>query len=272
MNRIDPEQEQQNIRVVLDRNPEIPLREIHQHLANMEESNFIYSPTHGEKWNDERWIVRALKDILRMKKGHVTNEKSGSNQTWSLTRQAGRQCRGNDILSTTGKGQQKNNPAQLIMSAFLIQVSGHSIHEKADPKYIQGAQGPRFCDEPLVHGEYFNADPFWKREGYGRKAAWQNVASGDRVLLYCSSSVDEHGACLSHLLTVDSVSINAEGARLEFSEKQRLVPTISYTDIMQQVESGQFSDSMAYCGQEGFNFTQITSGDINRVRELCNLE
>jgi len=39
---------------------------------------------------------------------------------------------------------------QAGMSAFLVQVSGHLIKEKADPRYIVGAKGPRFCDEPRI--------------------------------------------------------------------------------------------------------------------------
>lgn len=155
------------------------------------------------------------------------------------------------------------------MSSFLIQVSGHSIQDKADPRYIAGANGPRFCDEPLKHGEYFNASPFWKREGYGRRQAWNSIGPGDEVLLYCTGSVDEHGACLSHLLTVDTVTLNeSEGARIEFSAVQELEPKIPYSDIQDGIEKDHFSDRMKYCGQEGFNIAQIADSDIDRVHDL----
>ncbi|MFC4447486.1 hypothetical protein [Halorussus aquaticus] len=157
------------------------------------------------------------------------------------------------------------------MSAFLIQVSGHSIQEKADPRYVAGAKGPRFCDEPLKHGEYFNASPFWKREGYGRREAWNSISPGDEGLLYCTGSVDEHGACLSHLLTVDSVILSeSDGARLRFSAVQELDPKILYSDIQDEIEKGSFSEQMNYCGQEGFNIAQIAASDIDRVRDLVN--
>jgi len=118
------------------------------------------------------------------------------------------------------------------MTGFLIQVSGHPIKEKAAPAYIEGAKGTRFCDEPLRHGEYFNASPFWKREGFGRYEAWQTISSGDVGLLYCTSSVDEHGACLSHLLTVGEINRNEhDGARLNFSSVQELIPKVPYSDI-----------------------------------------
>lgn len=159
------------------------------------------------------------------------------------------------------------------MTGFLIQVSGHPIEEKADPAYREGAQGPRFCDEPLRHGEYFNASPFWKREGFGRYEAWQTISSGDEGLLYCTSSVDEHGACLSHLLTVDDVIRNDhEGARLTFAAVRELVPKIPFSDIRAEIEAGRLSEQMEYCGQEGFNITSITKSDITRILDLTNIE
>lgn len=111
------------------------------------------------------------------------------------------------------------------MAGFLIQVSGNAIEAEADPAYIAGAKGPRFCDEPLRHGEYFNASPYWRREGFGRYEAWQTLNPDDEGLLYCTSNVREHGACLSHLLTIGDVHRDAEdGARLEFAAVQELTP------------------------------------------------
>lgn len=156
------------------------------------------------------------------------------------------------------------------MSAFLIQVSGHAIEEKAQSEYVTGAQGPRFCDEPLKHGEYFNASPYWKRDGFGRREAWVSVEPGDRILLYCTSSVDEHGACLSHILTVEDVSLDdTDGARLTFSTAEEIIPKVSYGDIQSEIEAGRLSEKMQYCGQEGFNITQIDEADIERIHELA---
>lgn len=159
------------------------------------------------------------------------------------------------------------------MTGFLIQVSGHPIGEKADPAYIEGAKGPRFCDEPLRHEEYFNASPFWKREGFGRHEAWQTISAGDEGLLYCTSSVDEHGACLSHLLTVGEISRSDEnGARLEFSAVRELIPKVPYSDIQTEIREGRLSDQMQHCGQEGFNITLIPQSDLDRIRALTEPE
>jgi hypothetical protein len=131
------------------------------------------------------------------------------------------------------------------MTGFLIQVSGHPIEKKAAPAYIEGAKGTRFCDEPLRHEEYLNASPFWKREGFGRYEAWQTISAGDVGLLYCTSSVDEHGACLSHLLTIGEVKRNEhEGARLNFSSVQELVPKVPYSDVQAEIEAGRLSEQM----------------------------
>lgn len=155
------------------------------------------------------------------------------------------------------------------MSAFLIQVSGHPIKEKADPRYVANASGPRFCDEPLIHNRYYNASPFWQRDGFGRRDAWEATSAGDDVLLYCSGSVDEHGACISHILTIGEVTLDEiDGAWLEFSHKQELYPKIPYGDVHAEAEAGRFSENMGYCGQEGFNLTQIDESDVDRVKEL----
>lgn len=82
MNRIDPDQEQQNILKALDENPDLQLREIHQHLVAKEDSQFVHSPEFGEKYNDERFIVKALVEILNEKKDFVTYE----SRSWSLTK------------------------------------------------------------------------------------------------------------------------------------------------------------------------------------------
>lgn len=159
------------------------------------------------------------------------------------------------------------------MTGFLIQVSGHPIEEKAAPAYIESAKGPRFCDEPLRHSEYFNASPFWKHEGFGRYEAWQTISAGEKGLLYCTSSVDEHGACLSHLLTVDEVNRNEhEGARLEFSAVQELRPKVPYSDIQAEIEAGRLSEQMQYCGQEGFNITLIPQSDVDQILNLTKPE
>lgn len=159
------------------------------------------------------------------------------------------------------------------MAAFLIQVSGHSIEEKADPRYVANASGPRFCDEPLTHDRYYNASQFWQREGFGRRSAWETISPGDKVLLYCSGSVDEHGACISHILTVSEVTRDEiEGAWLEFSTKKELDPKIPYGDVQAEIEAGRFTEDMGYCGQEGFNITQIEESDIQRIHELADTQ
>ena len=133
-------------------------------------------------------------------------------------------------------------------------------------------RGPRFCDEPLQHGEYFNASPFWKEQEYGRRDAWQSISSGDEVLLYCSGSIDEHGSCLSHLLTVGNVSVDeSDGARLEFSDLKELDPKIPYAEIQAEIRAGRFTEAMNRCGQEGFNIAQAAEPDLARVLELAEL-
>lgn len=156
------------------------------------------------------------------------------------------------------------------MSVFLIQTNGRDITEDAAPEYIQGAKGPTFVDEPLRHYRYFNANPYWQREGYGRRDAWESATEGDTALLYCTSSVEEHPTCLSHVLPVTDKRIDADGALLNFGRPIEIVPKISYQEIHDLVDRGRFSEGMGFCGQQGFNFTQIESRDLETVQELTD--
>ena len=154
------------------------------------------------------------------------------------------------------------------MSVFLIQTNGREISEDAKSEYIRGARGPTFVDEPLQHHRYFNANPNWKREGYDRRDAWENASEGDTALLYCSSSVDEHPTCLSHVLPINEKQIDSEGALLKFEEAIEIEPKISYQEIKRLVDRGEFSEAMGYCGQQGFNFTEVANSDLDRIQEL----
>lgn len=154
------------------------------------------------------------------------------------------------------------------MNVYLVQTSGADIEEAADPAYVRAAAGPRFCDEPLDHHRYFNAEPFWEH-GFQRRRAWQTVDSGDVVLLYCTGSVGEFPRSLSHICRVDEKRIVAgEGAWLEFAEMIELASPIAYVTLQRQLERGGFSEGMGRLGQEGFNFRQVRSMDLGTVMDL----
>ena len=159
-------------------------------------------------------------------------------------------------------------PVPGSMSVFLIQTNGREISEDAKPEYIRGAMGPTFVDEPLRHHRYFNANPYWKREGYERRDAWETATGGDTALLYCSSSVNDHPTCLSHILPIENKQIDSKGALLEFETSIEIEPKINYQDIQRLVDQGEFSEKMGYCGQQGFNFTQVAPSDFDKVNDL----
>jgi hypothetical protein len=156
------------------------------------------------------------------------------------------------------------------MSVFLIQTNGREISKDAKPEYIQGAMGPTFVDEPLRHHRYFNAAPYWRREGYERRDAWRAATNGDTAILYCSSSVEEYPTCISHLLPIVDKQIDADGALLKFEAPIEIVPKISYQEIQRLVDQGEFSEGMGYCGQQGFNFTQVVNSDLDKINELTS--
>ena len=155
------------------------------------------------------------------------------------------------------------------MSVFLIQTNGRDIGS-AKAEYTAVAKGSRMVDEPLKHHQYINATPHWKETGYGRQDAWHRASEGDTALLYCDSTVDEHGACLSHIFPIENKVIDSEKALLELGTPIEIVPKISYQEIHDLVNRGEFSKDMRYCGQQGFNFTQVADSDLDRVRELTS--
>lgn len=156
------------------------------------------------------------------------------------------------------------------MNTLLIQTSGAKISDNADPAYVSQANGPRFCDEPLTHSQYFNAEPYWE-QGFGRRRAWQTAAEGDLALLYCTGSVDSYSSSLSHVLKIrDKRIITGEGAWLDFSDVIELEPTLSYARIQDLVERGKLSERMADCGREGFNIRRLKSADLDTVRALTS--
>jgi hypothetical protein len=151
------------------------------------------------------------------------------------------------------------------MNVLLIQTSGASI-STADPAYIREAEGPRYCDEPLEHQRYFNAEPYWK-QGFLRRRAWQSASEGDKALLYCTGSVDEYPSRLSHILTIGEKRIVPdEGAWLEFSDVEEISPAIEYSRIQTLIDQGAFSEGMEECGREGFNIRPVDQQDLRTVR------
>lgn len=152
------------------------------------------------------------------------------------------------------------------MDVFLIQTSGVEIATAADPAYVDGTDGPRYCDEVLEHHRYSNAAPFWQ-EDFHRRRAWERASSGDAVLLYCTGSVDEFPRCLSHVCRIDEKRIvEGERARLEFDAVVGLASPIAYATIQDGVQRGGFSTGMGRVGRQGFNFRQVSFMDLELVR------
>lgn len=153
------------------------------------------------------------------------------------------------------------------MSVFLIQTSATKITTNDEYAATDYTTGPRFCDDILTHHTYVNAIPYWQTDAYDRRDAWQTVAPGDTALLYCTSLVDAHSACLSHVLPITAVERTDEAALLRLDTPVECTPKLSYQEIHRLVDQGHFSPRMAYCGQQGFNFTETDPQDLDAVQE-----
>lgn len=114
------------------------------------------------------------------------------------------------------------------MDVYLIQTNGADIDTTANAAYVASAEGPRLCDELLTHQRYFNAESYWQQ------------------------GLDWEG----------------EGARLEFGDVIELDSLIAYSTILTQLDRGNFSDGMADCGREGFNFRRVELNDLETIQYL----
>jgi hypothetical protein len=86
MNEINPDDEAEYILEILAEDSGLRLREIHNHLADATHSKFSHSPSHGNGYNLERYIVKGLLEYLSVKEGWITADGG----KWSLT-EAGHQ-------------------------------------------------------------------------------------------------------------------------------------------------------------------------------------
>lgn len=81
MNQIDPDDEAMYILEILSENPGLQLREIHDLLAGRSKSGFKHSPSTGNGYNIEQYLVKGLVEYLNKKKELITADGS----KWSLT-------------------------------------------------------------------------------------------------------------------------------------------------------------------------------------------
>lgn len=86
MKYVNPDNEAETILEILAQNPGLQLKEIHSHLVDTTNSKFIHSPSHGEGYNLERYIVKGLVEYLNVKQGWITSDEG----KWSIT-ETGRQ-------------------------------------------------------------------------------------------------------------------------------------------------------------------------------------
>lgn len=103
------------------------------------------------------------------------------------------------------------------MTVFVIQVSGGaSTHEET--------QVDKWWKEPIEEGVYINYN--W-RERIARKETWENIKKSDKVIVYCTGSVDPHPSQISHVFTITEVDLNDERALMRLSEKKELTTGMS---------------------------------------------
>lgn len=95
--------------------------------------------------------------------------------------------------------------------------------------------------------------------------SWRSVQKGDTVLVYCTGTVEPYPSQLSYIMTVDQVELSDEKAILRFGESTELRQPMTREEILERIESGEFSEGMRGCGRQGFNFCRVTESDLEIV-------
>ena len=140
------------------------------------------------------------------------------------------------------------------MAVFLIQVSGgESTHSET--------KASKWWQEPIEEGVYIHH--YWKNRR--ETSLWEGIREGDKVLTYCTGSVEPYPFCISHVFAVEKVELGDENAVLHLGEKTELKRGMSLEVIREKVESGELSEKMKNCGIQGFNMGEVEDSDLDTI-------
>ncbi len=158
------------------------------------------------------------------------------------------------------------------MAVFLIQVNGGNCKEKkhcdTEAKYL--------WEEPIKYKVYINYN--WK-QWEEQKSVWKKIKflfekKGDKVLkvlIYCTGNVKPYPKQIRHIAIVAKVVIKEvpsdEKAEMHFEEIKELPSGVSLKTIKEKVKSGELSEGMKRCGQQGFNIGEVEESDLERILE-----
>ena len=142
------------------------------------------------------------------------------------------------------------------MGVFLIQVNGEkTIHSETKAEY--------FWEEPIKYKVYINY--YWKM--IARRAIWEKIDKENKVLIYCTGNVKPYPGQIRHIATIKKSSCD-EKAEMYFKDIKELPSGVSYGTIQKEVKSGELSEGMKRCGQQGFNISEVEESDLERILEL----
>ncbi len=145
------------------------------------------------------------------------------------------------------------------MGVFLIQINGKkTIHRETEAEY--------FWEEPIKYGVYINY--YWKKRKE-QEDAWKKIEEGkqDKVLIYCMGNVKPYPMQICHIATIKGSSCD-EKAEMHFEDIKELSSGVSLKTIQKEVKSGELSEGMKRCGQQGFNIGEVEESDLERILEL----
>lgn len=145
------------------------------------------------------------------------------------------------------------------MSSFLLQVQSKGYSTIID------------------NGSYSNEH--WEEKAKSDKSkVWNNqnniahgiVESGDRLFVYCGSTVPDKDDELSLAFSVDVKSVSADRTTFELGELQRFRNPLKHEtirDYEKRKEQGDL-DNIFKCGKQGFNITMLEPKEEEQILRL----
>ena len=105
----------------------------------------------------------------------------------------------------------------------------------------------------------------WKHKNKRGNEHHGMVETGDRLVLYCTSTVpnEAHRKLLAFSVTVSSVS--ADRTTFELGEPQFFSNPLKLADIRKYVKQGKLDKCFDYCGKQWFNITKLEPTAVKQI-------
>ena len=147
-----------------------------------------------------------------------------------------------------GDGAYVKDEGEFPMNSFLVQVNSKGYATIMNNRHYENLK--------------------WKRKNKKGNEHHGMVKPGDRLVLYCTSTVpnETHRSFLAFSVAVSSVS--ADRTAFELGEPQFFSNPLKRVDIHKYVKQGKLDKCFDYCGEQWFNITKLEPTAVEQIFDL----